>query len=55
MEQIDALNMERQSVLQYLAKVVLNTRAEAEVKKLINSGVYVPGCAVVENYSTSLK
>lgn len=138
MAQIDALNMERQSVLQYLAKVVLNTRAEAamlkaeearlkerrdalirkedrliqildresagqktplgiatfsyrktshvevtdsekavrwlkrrkyldcfrvpapevakaEVKKLINSGVSVPGCAVVEDYSTSLK
>lgn len=138
MTQIDALNMERQSVLQYLAKVVLNTRAEAamlkaeeqrlkerrdalnrkedrlmqildrecggvktplgiatfsyretshvevsdsekavrwlkrrkyldcfrvpapevaknEVKKLIISGVAVPGCAVVEDYSTSLK
>ena len=29
--------------------------AKAEVKKLINSGVSVPGCAVVEDYSTSLK
>ena len=29
--------------------------AKAEVKKLINSGVAVPGCAVVEDYSTSLK
>ncbi len=138
MEQIHALDMQRQSVLEYLAKVVLNTRAEAtmlkaeeqrlkerrealtrkedrvmkildrecagqktplgiatfsyrktshvevtdsekavrwlkrrkyldcfrvsapevakaEVKKLINSGVSVPGCAVVEDYSTSLK
>lgn len=138
MAQIDALNMERQSVLEWIAKVVLNTRAEAamlkteeqrlkarrdalarkedrlmqildcecagqktplgiatfsyrktshvevtdsekavrwlkrrkyldyfhvpapeiaknEVKKLINSGVSVPGCAVVEDYSTSLK
>lgn len=138
MAQIDALNMERQSVLEWIAKVVLNTRAEAamlkaeeqrlkqrrdaltrkedrlmqildrecagrktplgiatfsyrktshvevtdsekavrwlkrrkyldcfrvpapevakaEVKKLINSGVPVPGCAVVEDYSTSLK
>ena len=138
MAQIDALNMERQSVLEWIAKVVLNTRAEAamlkaeeqrlkerreslsrkekrlmqildrecggvktalgvatfsyrktshvevtdsdkavrwlkrrkyldcfrvpapevakaEVKKLINSGVSVPGCAVIEDYSTSLK
>ena len=138
MEQIHALDMQRQSVLEYLAKVVLNTRAEAamlkaeeqrlkerrdalsrkeerlmkildrecagqktplgiatfsyrktshvevsdsekavrwlkrrkyldcfrvpapevaknEVKKLINSGVSVPGCAVVEEYSCSLK
>jgi len=29
--------------------------AKAEVKKLINSGVSVPGCTVVEDYSTSLK
>lgn len=138
MEQIHALDMQRQSVLEYLAKIVLNTRAEAaalkaeeqrlkerrealsrkedrlmkildrecngqktplgiatfsyrktshievtdsekavkwlkrrkyldcfrvpapevaknEVKKLINSGVSVPGCAVVEDYSCSLK
>lgn len=138
MQQIHALDMERQSILEYLAKIVLNTRAEAamlkaeeqrlkdrrdaltrkedrlmkildrecagqktplgvatfsyrktshvevtdsekavrwlkrrkyldcfrvpapevakaEVKKLINSGVSVPGCAVVEDYSTSLK
>ena len=33
MAQIDALNMERQSVLQYLAKVVLNIRAEAAMLK----------------------
>ena len=138
MAQIDALNMERQSVLEWIAKVILNSRAEAamlkteeqrlkerreslsrkekrlmqildrecggvktalgvatfsyrktshvevtdsdkavrwlkrrkyldcfrvpapevakaEVKKLINSGVSVPGCAVIEDYSTSLK
>ena len=138
MEQIHALDMQRQSILEYLAKIVLNTRAEAamlkaeeqrlkerrdalsrkenrlmqildrecagqktplgiatfsyrktshvevadsekavrwlkrhkyldcfrvpapevakaEVKKLINSGVSVPGCAVVEDYSTILK
>ncbi|NLV84130.1 MAG: hypothetical protein GXY60_06170 [Spirochaetales bacterium] len=138
MDQIHALDMERTSILQYLAKIVLNIRAEAamlkaeeqrlkerrdaltrkedrlmkildrecagqktplgiatfsyrktshvevadsekavkwlkrhkyldcfripapevaktEVKKLINSGVSVPGCAVVEDYSTSLK
>ena len=29
--------------------------AKTEVKKLINSGVAVPGCAVVEDYSCSLK
>ena len=29
--------------------------AKAEVKKLINSGVSVPGCSVVEDYSLSLK
>lgn len=138
MDQIHALDMERTSILQYLAKIVPNTRAEAamlkaeeqrlkerrdtltrkedrlmkildrecagqktplgiatlnyqkasrlevtdaakavawlkrrkyldcfrvpapevaktEVKKLINSGVAVPGCAVVEDYSCSLK
>jgi hypothetical protein len=29
--------------------------AKSEVKKLINSGVSVPGCSVVEDYSCSLK
>lgn len=29
--------------------------AKSEVKKLINSGVNVPGCSVVEDYSCSLK
>lgn len=29
--------------------------AKAEVKKLINSGVKVPGCAVVDDYSCQLK
>ena len=29
--------------------------AKAEVKKLINAGTKVPGCAVVEDYSCSLK
>ena len=29
--------------------------AKAEVKKLINAGVKVPGCAIVEDYSCSLK
>ena len=33
MEQIAALNMERQSVLEWIAKVVLNTRAEAAMLK----------------------
>ena len=138
MAQINALDMERKSILQYLAKIVLNTRAEATmlkaeearlkerrdalsrkedrlmkildrecagektdleiavfsyrktshveisdsekavrwlkrhkyadafrvpapevaksaVKQLINKGVQVPGCAVVEDYSCSLK
>ena len=32
-EQIDALKMERQSILEYLAKLVLNIRAEAEALK----------------------
>ena len=138
LEQLNSLNMERQSILQYLAKIVLNTRSEAamlkaeeqrlkarrdalsrkedrimrildrecggektslgvatfsyrktsrvevsdadqavrwlrqhkylncfrvpapevaktEVKKLINAGTAVPGCAVVEDYSCQLK
>ena len=29
--------------------------AKSEVKKLINSGVNVPGCSVVEDYRCSLK
>lgn len=29
--------------------------AKAEVKKLINAGISVPGCAVVEDYSCSLR
>ena len=33
MAQIDALNMERQSVLEWIAKVVLNTRSEAAIGK----------------------
>ena len=33
MEQIHALDMERNSILQYLAKIVLNTRAEAAMLK----------------------
>ena len=30
-------------------------RIKAEVKKLINAGTKVPGCAVVEDYSCSLR
>ncbi len=33
MEQLDALQMERQRILEYLAKLVLNTRAEAAALK----------------------